>query len=399
MEKTLRLLVVDDDEVDRIALRRALKRAGLPFELTEINNADSAIQQLDAEPFDCAFLDYQLPGYDGLTLLTQLRESGVTVPIIMLTGQGNEETAVNLMKAGASDYLSKAKLSDETLKRAIQSAIRVYQAECQAALANQKLRDTNELLKRQNMELEYQREQIQRKNLQLIEVSRLKSEFLATMSHELRTPLNAIIGFSQVLMRQLKSHASDRQQDMVKRILTNGQHLLELINDVLDLSKIEAGRLDLRPEPLDLEKTIQTTMESLQSLSDQKHLDLKVTLALSNPIIVNDVNRLRQVLVNLLSNAIKFTETGYVAIAARELTADVIEISIEDTGIGIVPEQLDHIFDAFHQADQSISRNHQGTGLGLAITNLLLEMMNGTISVDSQRGQGSCFRVKIPRRV
>ncbi|MEL6322490.1 MAG: response regulator, partial [Cyanobacteria bacterium J06626_14] len=319
MEKTLRLLVVDDDEVDRIALRRALKRAGLPFELTEINNADSAIQQLDAEPFDCAFLDYQLPGYDGLTLLTQLRESGVTVPIIMLTGQGNEETAVNLMKAGASDYLSKAKLSDGTLKRAIQSAIRVYQAECQAALANQKLRDTNELLKRQNMELEYQREQIQRKNLQLIEVSRLKSEFLATMSHELRTPLNAIIGFSQVLMRQLKSHASDRQQDMVKRILTNGQHLLALINDVLDLSKIEAGRLDLRPEPLDLEKTIQTTMESLQSLSDQKHLDLKVTLALSNPIIVNDVNRLRQVLVNLLSNAIKFTETGYVAIACMAL--------------------------------------------------------------------------------
>jgi signal transduction histidine kinase len=399
MGKTLRILVVDDDEVDRMALRRALQKSALHFELLEVSTAEAANVQLHAEPFDCAFLDYQLPGCDGLTLLTRLRDAGVQIPLIVLTGHGSEEAAVNLMKAGASDYLSKAKLSSETLQRAIQSAIRVYQAECRTALAHQKLRDTNALLKRQNQELERQREQIQRKNLQLIEVSRLKSEFLATMSHELRTPLNAIIGFSQILMRQLKGQASDRQQDMVNRILTNGKHLLDLINDVLDLSKIEAGRLDLRLEPLDLSTMVPATVASLQSLSEQKQIVLKIDVALSDPIIVNDSNRLRQILVNLLSNAIKFTDAGYVAIAVKEVTPDVIEISVEDTGIGIASEHLEHIFDAFHQLDQSISRNHQGTGLGLAITSLLVDMMRGKISVESRLGQGSCFRVHIPRKV
>ncbi|MEM7773832.1 MAG: ATP-binding protein [Cyanobacteria bacterium P01_A01_bin.37] len=399
MEKTLRLLVIDDDDVDRMALRRSLQRSGLQFELHESNTPDAGVQLLVSELFDCAFLDYRFPTCDGLSLVSQLRESGVQTPLIVLTGQGSEETAVNLMKAGASDYLSKANLSGETLVRAIHSAIRVHRAECEAILANQKLRETNELLKQQNHELEHQREQIQQQNLQLTEVSRLKSEFLATMSHELRTPLNAIIGFSQILMRQLKNSGSDRQNDMLSRIFTNGQHLLDLINEILDLSKIESGRLDLRSESLNLEELIVTTVKSLQSLSEQKHLDLKIEIELQNPIIVNDCNRLRQILVNLLSNAIKFTDAGYVRVTAHDVTGDIIEIAVEDTGIGIEPQHIAHIFDAFHQVDQSVARSHQGTGLGLAITNLLLEMMKGKISVDSQIGQGSCFRLQIPRQI
>ncbi|MEO0352265.1 MAG: ATP-binding protein, partial [Cyanobacteria bacterium P01_A01_bin.15] len=329
----------------------------------------------------------------------RLRETGVKVPLIALTGQGSEETAVNLMKAGASDYLPKSKLSSDTLTRTVQSAMRIYRAECETALANRRLRETNELLKQRNQELEKQREQIQRKNLQLVEVSQLKSEFLATMSHELRTPLNAIIGFSQILMRQLKGRANNRQLDMLQRVLTNGNQLLELISDILDLSKIEAGRLDLRMEPVNLSEVITTTAMGLQSLADQKQLDLRLDLALCDPKITNDANRLRQILTNLLSNAIKFTDDGFVSITAQEVSPDVVEIVVSDSGIGIADASLSHIFDAFHQADQSISRKHQGTGLGLSITQLLLEMMHGSITVDSEVGRGSQFRIRIPRHL
>ena len=397
--ETLKLLVVDDDDVDRMALRRALKHSGLHFDLQEVDSAKAGTSLLEANTFDCAFLDYQLPDCDGLTLVQNLRGAGIEIPLIALTGQGSEETAVGLMKAGASDYLPKSKLSSEALVRAIQSAIRVYKAEQEVALTNQRLREKNELLEQQNQELELQREQIQRKNLQLIEVSQLKSEFLATMSHELRTPLNAIIGFSQILMRQLPGSANDRQLDMVRRVLTNGQHLLELISDILDLSKIEAGRLELKIESIDIQDLVSTTTEGLQSLADQKQLDLKVEFDLSDNQISNDKNRLRQVITNLLSNAIKFTDKGFVSITAREISPNSIEITVIDSGIGIADENLPYIFNAFHQVDQSISRKHQGTGLGLSITHLLLEMMQGSISVDSKVGQGSRFNVRIPRYV
>lgn len=398
-DNRLRLLVVDDDDVDRMALHRALKRSSLQFDLSEAQDAKSGTEKIRDGCFDCVFLDYQLPDSDGLALIKHIRAVGIVIPLIALTGQGDEETAVNLMKAGASDYLPKARLSSEVLTRTIQSAIRVAQAEQEVTLANQRLRETNDRLKQQNQELQEQRAQIQRKNLQLAEVSRLKSEFLATMSHELRTPLNAIIGFSQILMRQLKGHASGRQQDMVQRILTNGQHLLELISDILDLSKIEAGRLDIKVESFNLETLVATTVESLQSLADQKNLGLKVDMCLTEPMVINDISRLRQVLTNLLSNAIKFTEVGSVEVIVRSSSFDTVEILVKDTGIGIDTLELPYIFDAFQQVDQSMARRHQGTGLGLAITQLLVNMMQGQITVESELGKGSCFQVVLPRQV
>ncbi|MGF1515909.1 MAG: ATP-binding protein [Elainellaceae cyanobacterium] len=396
MAGPLKLLIVDDDEVDRIALRKALQGSDLPFELQEANDAETGIALLTSQPFDCAFLDYRLPDSDGLTLVSHLRESGIQIPLIALTGQGSDETAVSLIKAGMSDYLSKSRLSSDTLKPTIDRAIRLYHAEREAALANQHLREANELLKHQNRELELQREQIQRRNLQLIEVSRLKSEFLATMSHELKTPLNVIIGFSQVLMRRL---SDDRLHDMTGRILVNGQHLLALINDILDFSKLEAGRVTLRSEPVNIAALVATSAESLQAIAARKQLELTTAIALSDPIVTSDSMRLRQVMDNLLSNAVKFTESGSVRVVVREIALDRLEITVEDTGIGIADEALPHIFDALYQNDQTISRQHPGTGLGLSITHLLVEMMQGTISVESQFGKGSCFTVALPRQI
>lgn len=253
----------------------------------------------------------------------------------------------------------------------------------------------NTILAQQNQELENQRQQIQIQNLRLLEAAQIKSQFLATMSHELRTPMNAIIGFSQLMLRQ--SQLSATQVDMVNRILNNGKHLLTLIEEILDLSKIEAGRLELKPERFRVTDLLAATADELRSLAVQKKLQLNLNSRLEDPFITNDSNRLRQVIVNLLSNAIKFTEAGTISVEVREVSRDRIVILVSDTGIGIATEDMTRIFEEFRQVDQSMTRRHAGTGLGLAITRWLVQMMDGQITVNSQPGQGSTFRVDLPR--
>lgn len=400
-ERALQILIVDDDEVDRIALQRALKGTHLDVVISEAANAEIALQMIDQSDCDCIFLDYNLPGANGLALTQQIRCRGIRTPIIVLTGQGNEQTAVELMKAGASDYLPKGKLSSESVSRLVRSAIKLYQAETIVDLAYQDLRDKNSLLEQQNKELARQRRYIYKQNLRLQEVSRLKSEFLATMSHELRTPLNAIIGFSQILLSKAKGPLGGYQQDMLSRVLANGRNLLELINDILAFSKLEAGRLDLDPAEMDLAKLVRQTTEELKFLATQKALRIGTSVRLSNPTIVNDAVRVRQILVNLLSNAIKFTDRGSIQVQVEELSeqGDTIVLSVIDTGCGISAADQLYIFDPFHQADQKVTRQHSGTGLGLAITHSLVKMMHGNVTVTSAVGEGATFRVEIPREV
>jgi len=239
---------------------------------------------------------------------------------------------------------------------------------------------------------------IQLQNLQLQEAARLKSQFLAIMSHELRSPMNAIIGFSQLLLRQPQPLAKS-QESMVERILNSGKHLLKLIEDVLDFSKLEVGQLQLQLEELNLAELVTATTEQLYSLVEQKSLALQVNLNLQNPYIVNDGDRLRQVLVNLLSNAIKFTDVGSVQVDVWELPSNGIAIAVKDTGIGIAEADVEQIFLEFQQVNQTLTRKHGGTGLGLAIVDRLVRMMQGHISVESQSGEGSTFRIELPRQV
>jgi signal transduction histidine kinase len=267
------------------------------------------------------------------------------------------------------------------------------------AQQNQELESQRQQVLRQNQELESQRQQVLLQNLQLLEAARLKSQFLATMSHELRTPMNAVIGFSQLLLRQRQSSLTPQQVDMVERILNNGKNLLTLINEILDLSKIEAGRLELKLETFNLVKLLRATLGELRSLADQKHLELDIQADLQNPNVSNDSVRLRQILVNLLSNAIKFTECGKVQVKVKEISSDQLAIIVQDTGIGIAQDDLEHIFEEFRQIDQTTTRKYSGTGLGLAITKSLVQLMHGKIIVESEVGQGSIFCIELPREV
>ncbi|ABW30023.1 two-component hybrid histidine kinase sensor and regulator [Acaryochloris marina MBIC11017] len=401
MDETLKLLVIDDDEVDRMAVRRALGKTNLEVDLSEAEDGEAALSLLKNQQFDCIFVDFLLPDRDGLSLAKQLQRLQVDTPFVVLTGQGDEQIAVDVMKAGAADYLAKHRITPTTLARTIRSAIRLHRAEQAARAAKQKLQITNDQLRQQNEELAHHRAQIEAQNQELIKAYRLKSEFIATISHELRTPMNAIMGFSQLLLRQYPDPLSEQQLDMVQRIFDNSRNLLTMVNEVLDFSKIEANRLELHPEPFQLSVPILATIQELQALAVEKALTLKAEIpeTLQSIQLTNDPECLRRVLVNLISNAIKFTEAGEVTLQLHQPQPDQIKISVVDTGIGMTPEQLSTIFDPFCQADQSLTRHHSGTGLGLAITESLVKAMQGQISVSSQPGVGSTFTVELPLQV
>ncbi|AFZ06034.1 GAF sensor signal transduction histidine kinase [Oscillatoria nigro-viridis PCC 7112] len=257
----------------------------------------------------------------------------------------------------------------------------------------------NELLIRQQEELENQGRRIQQQKLQLLEAAKLKSQFLGLMSHELRTPMNSIIGFSQLLLRQHKQLLSAQQTEMVGRILHNGKNLLLLINDILDLSKIESCRTELKSEKFDLAHLVMDVALEFINQAAEKNVAMSVSVCLQDRFIVNDKLRLRQVLVNLISNAVKFTHQGSIYIEVRELNGDRLIITVRDTGIGICETDLPHIFDKFRQGDQSTTRHYPGTGLGLAICACLVKMMDGTIMAESQPKKGSTFRMEFPRKI
>jgi len=427
-EKQFSILLVDDDEVDRLTVKRALRKAKFSASIVEVTNGQEAISQLiknsesqlqtelqqqtsddslndavsqinNSHPgFDLILLDYLLPDIDGLHLLAKINDLRVDLPLIVLTGQGDEQLAVEMMKSGAADYLSKGKIEPNILVRSINNAMRVHQAEQAAALANYRLRASNELLVVKNRELEKQQQQIKLQNIKLQESYNLKSDFLATMSHELRTPMNAIMGFSQLLLRQHFDSLTAQQENLINRIFLNSKNLLNMINEMLDFSKIEAGKLETHAQPFDLEHLTRITVEELRSLAVKEELELTTDIKLKNKFVTQDANFVKRSLINLLSNAIKFTKSGEVRVKVRDLGTTKFTISVIDTGAGIAPEDRDKIFEAFRQIDQSFTRPYSGTGLGLAITDSLVKMMGGRILLESEIGQGSAFTLEIPRK-
>jgi PAS domain S-box-containing protein len=228
------------------------------------------------------------------------------------------------------------------------------------------------------------------------ESNQIKSEFIANMSHELRTPLNSVIGFSQVLNDKIFGDLNEKQSHYVSNIMNSGNHLLKLINDILDVSKIESGNMEFYPEPMNMSEVLEEMTVLMDPLIKEKHLNFKTNIELENIEVNADKTKIKQILYNLLSNAIKFTpEYGKVWVDSKVVN-DKIQTSVSDNGIGIAPEQQSAIFDPFKQVSSSNNRTHGGTGLGLAIVKYYVEMHSGEISVKSDVGKGSKFMFTIP---
>jgi signal transduction histidine kinase/ActR/RegA family two-component response regulator len=251
-------------------------------------------------------------------------------------------------------------------------------------------------------------QQLQLTNTQLIESHRLKDSFLANMSHELRTPLNAILGMTESLQEHIFGAVNDRQLDALQTVERSGNHLLELINDILDLAKIESGQIDLDFAIASIPSIAQASLEFVKQQALKKQIQLTIKLAPNLPNLLIDERRIRQALINLLNNAVKFTPTGGGAVTLEvtqlpsvlnkttNTTQDYLQISISDTGIGIAPENIQKLFQPFIQIDSALNRQFEGTGLGLALVKRIVELHGGYVDLTSELGVGSCFSILLP---
>ncbi|MGK2233019.1 MAG: two-component system sensor histidine kinase/response regulator [Colwellia sp.] len=359
-----RVLLVEDDEDDFILTSEYLNQlTSHSFEIDWVTNPTEALEQLNLGKHDICLLDYQLGAYNGLTVLEKASEDGCSIPIIMLTGQSDEALDQSALAAGAVDYLVKSEMTTARFARAIRYA-----------LARQEIE--NERLERINAETQNQS----------------KDRFLAHLSHELRTPLTSILGYTEILLNSNKAPHAESELNI---ILNNGQHLLGLLNNVLDLSKIAVGKLEYNFSTINVDSFIADIFCLMQVHAADKGLILKMHAKNALPLqIYSDPVRLRQVLINLIHNGIKFTETGQITLTIwTEFIneQELIKFSVADTGQGIPEQMLGNIFKPFEQVEDFISRKEQGAGLGLSICTELIQHMGGSITVNSVVNQGSEF--------
>jgi signal transduction histidine kinase/uncharacterized protein (DUF302 family) len=388
------LLAIDDDPDNRAFLTKAVAKQG--FEVVTAPNATQARRQLDGRRPALIFLDVQMPEESGLALLPQMLRDYPESVVVMMTAYGSEQVAAEALRGGADDYIAKP-IDLQRLRALLERNLdkQRLRAERQSLVA--RLKDSNRYLMRQHAALRRADEEILQINRQLEQSNRYKSEFLANMSHELRTPLNAVLGFSEILLDATMNLTSGERTEFLRNIHSSGQHLLGLINDILDLAKIEAGKMELHAEEMPVAEALQEVTSILEPMARQQGLQLIMAGLAGVGVIKADRSKFKQVLYNLLSNAVKFTPPpGQITLTVKD-SPEQLTVSVHDTGIGMKEEDLPKLFREFEQIDGSYTRRYQGTGLGLALCRRFVEMHGGRIWAESHFGKGSTFTFTIPR--
>ncbi|NTU78106.1 MAG: response regulator [Chloroflexales bacterium] len=394
-DTAIHALLIEDNPGDARLLQELLRESQAPIVITHTDRLASSYLCLARGAVDVILLDLSLPDSQGLSTFTSVHAAAPAVPVVVLTGLNDATVALQAMQAGAQDYLVKGQVDGDGLARALRYAIERQRLRDQLERATQALSEERSLLARRVAE---RTADLSLANAELARAARLKDEFLATMSHELRTPLNAILGRAEALEEAIYGPVTAEQLTALHGITESGQHLLTLINDILDLSKIESGQLTLERNTLEVDLLCTMAMRMVAQVALAKRLTLTSNLDGQVQLLDGDERRLKQILVNLLSNAVKFTPAGgQVGLEVRgDPEQQTVTFTVWDTGIGIAAEDMPRLFQPFVQLDSSLSRQYTGTGLGLALVARLTQAHGGSVSITSTPAQGSRFSITLP---